>query len=243
MPQAAPGATPGDAASVSSQGSAGSPSAQGEPAAGPAPGAESPQVSPEGATAPGEPVAEELPALVAALGAGEGAGAEGGAPLLGYGVGLQQAIETVNASIELAARSGLAQARIALEPEELGEIRIHLTQTSSGLLARVTAETPAAAQALAAGHVELRESLSSAGLSLARLQIGHGEQMAASTGEGSAGGRDGAWGAGTAQSQGRSQAQDSAPGAEEAARPLAAESEEPAQPGPNTQGSLVDVLA
>jgi flagellar hook-length control protein FliK len=242
-PQATLRATAGDAASERSQGPAGPPPAQGEPEAGPAPGAEPPQVSLEGASASGEPAAEELPALVAALGAGEGGGAEAGAPLLGYGVGLQQAIETVNASIELAARSGLAQARIALEPEELGEIRIHLTQTSSGLLARVTAENPAAAQALAAGHVELRESLSSAGLSLARLQIGHGEQMAASTGEGTAGGRDGAAGAGTAQSQTRSQAQSSAPGVEEAERPLEPEPEEPAQPGLTMEGGLVDVLA
>ena len=100
-----------------------------------------------------------------------------------------------------AARSGLAQARIALQPEELGEIRIHLTQTSSGLLARVTADSSAAAEVLAAGHVELRESLSSAGLSLAQLHIGHGEQTSAGTGEGNAAGRETAQNSGTAQQQ------------------------------------------
>jgi len=199
-------------------------------------------VTADGAQVPGEPVAEELPGLVGTAAAGEGAGAEAGAPLLGSGVGLQQAIEAVNATIELAARGGLAQARIALEPEELGEIRIHLTQTASGLLARVTAESPAAAQALAAGHVELRQSLSSAGLSLTRLHIGHG-QMAAGTGEGSTGGREGAWGAGNAQTRARSSASGAAGGPEEAEPSSEAEPEEPAAPSSIAQGGLVDVLA
>lgn len=84
--------------------------------------------------------------------------------MLSYGVGLQQAIEAVHATIELATRQGLSQARIALAPEELGEIRIHLSQSAQGLIARVTADTPAAAQALAEGHAELRQSLHSLGL-------------------------------------------------------------------------------
>lgn len=84
--------------------------------------------------------------------------------MLSYGVGLQQAIEAVHATIELASRQGLSQARIALQPEELGEIRIHLSQSAQGLVARVTADTPAAAQALAEGHSELRQSLDSLGL-------------------------------------------------------------------------------
>jgi flagellar hook-length control protein FliK len=103
----------------------------------------------------------------------------GPAPVLSYGVDLEQAIETVRATIELAARGGITQARIALEPAELGSIRIHLTQTSDGLVARVMAETPAAAQALAEGHAELRQSLSSLGVSLLRLDIGSFDQSAA----------------------------------------------------------------
>jgi len=58
-------------------------------------------------------------------------------------------IESIHATVEMAARQGMAQARIALEPEELGSLRIHLSQTADGLLARVSADTPAAAQALA----------------------------------------------------------------------------------------------
>ena len=105
--------------------------------------------------------------------------APAGGPPPGYGVGLNRQSRACRSTIELAAREGLSQARIALEPEELGEIRIHLTQTAAGLIARVTAEAPAAAQALAQGHAELRQSLSSMGLSLARLHIGHHEQAAA----------------------------------------------------------------
>ena len=70
----------------------------------------------------------------------------------------------MHATIELASRQGLSQARIALSPAELGEIRIHLSQGAQGLIARVTADTPAAAQALAEGHAELRQSLHSLGL-------------------------------------------------------------------------------
>jgi flagellar hook-length control protein FliK len=80
-------------------------------------------------------------------------------------------IEAIHATVELAARQGMAQARIALEPEELGSVRIHLSQTSDGLLARVSADTPDAAQALAGGRAELHQTLSSLGVSLLRLDI------------------------------------------------------------------------
>ncbi len=80
-------------------------------------------------------------------------------------------IESIHATIELAARQGMAQARIALDPAELGSVRIHLSQTADGLLARVSADTPAGAQALAGGRAELHQSLSSLGVSLLRLDI------------------------------------------------------------------------
>jgi flagellar hook-length control protein FliK len=95
---------------------------------------------------------------------------------LGSGVGMQDMIDAIRATVEVATRQGVSQARIALQPEELGEIRIHLSQTSEGLLARVTADTPAAAQALAQGRSELHESLSSLGVSLLRLDIGSSGQ-------------------------------------------------------------------
>jgi flagellar hook-length control protein FliK len=96
----------------------------------------------------------------------------GAIPLSMSGVGMQEMIDSIRATIEIAARQGATQARIALQPEELGQISIHLSQTSEGLLARVSADTPAAAQALADGRSELRQSLSSLGLPLLRLDIG-----------------------------------------------------------------------
>jgi flagellar hook-length control protein FliK len=164
-----------------------------------------------------------------------------------YGVGLQQAIEDLHGTIQLAARQGLSQARIALEPEELGEIRIHLTQTADGLLARVTADTPAAAQALAAGHAELRQSLSSLGINLARLNIGHHEQATAHGGGTAAGnpGRDGAATSGETSSRGTGSGNStSARTTIEPAVSSNPEPEEDASPSPpRSSGALVDVLA
>jgi|HubBroStandDraft_6_1064221.scaffolds.fasta_scaffold50377_4 hypothetical protein len=169
----------------------------------------------------------------------------GRGPLLDYGVSLQQAIETLHGTIQLAARQGLAQARIALEPEGLGEIRIHLTQTAQGLLARVTAETPAAAQALAAAHAELRQSLSSLGLDLARLSVGrHGHTATQDGGTALGGGeRDGAPGSGEASSRGARSGQTAATEAPTTSVPDS-EAQEGAQLAPApTRGTLVDVLA
>jgi len=100
---------------------------------------------------------------------------------------MQEMIESIHATIGLAVRQGISQARIALQPAELGEIRVHLSQTSDGLIARVTADTPAAAQALAGGRSELHHSLSTLGTSLLRLEIGSsghpGERQGRGAGE------------------------------------------------------------
>jgi flagellar hook-length control protein FliK len=110
----------------------------------------------------------------------------GGAPtaasapaVLAAGVPMQEMIESIHATIQIAARGGIAQARIALQPEEFGHISIHLSQTSDGLLARVSAATPAAAQALADGRSELHRTLSSLGVTLLRLDIGSSGQSEA----------------------------------------------------------------
>jgi flagellar hook-length control protein FliK len=167
------------------------------------------------------------------------------APLLDYGVGLQQAIETLHGTIQLAARQGLSQARIALEPEGLGEIRIHLTQTAQGLLARVTAETPVATQALAAAHAELRQSLSSLGLNLARLEIGgHGHSGAQDGGTAFGGANHhGAAGSGEASYRGTRSGRSTANAAptDSPTDPDTAENAQPATAP--SRGTLVDVLA
>jgi flagellar hook-length control protein FliK len=100
----------------------------------------------------------------------------GASPLSLPGVPMQEMIDSIGATIELASRQGIAKARIELQPEELGHISIRLSQTSEGLRARVTADTPAGAQALNQGRSELRQSLSSLGLSLLQLDIGSSGQ-------------------------------------------------------------------
>jgi len=92
--------------------------------------------------------------------------------LSGTSVPMQEMIDAIGATIEIASRQGIARARIDLQPEDLGHISIRLSQTSEGLRARVSADTPAGAQALAQGRSELRQSLNSMGLSLLRLDIG-----------------------------------------------------------------------
>jgi flagellar hook-length control protein FliK len=98
------------------------------------------------------------------------AGTDGGI-LSTAGVPMQEMIDSIRATVEIAARQGVARARIELQPQDLGHISIRLTQTAEGLRARVTADTPAGAQALAQGRSELRQSLSSLGVSLLRLDV------------------------------------------------------------------------
>ncbi len=135
----------------------------------------------------------------AAVSVSTASGGPGAGPLLGSGVGMQEMIDAIRGTIDLAARQGLTQARIALQPAELGQIRIHLSQTADGLLARVTADTPAAAQALAQGRSELHQSLSSLGLPLLRLDIGSfGHSQTSDREDRFTGGSDGSGGPGAA---------------------------------------------
>jgi flagellar hook-length control protein FliK len=153
---------------------------------------------------------------------------------------MQDMIDAIRATIEIAARQGTAQARIALHPEELGHISIRLSQTSDGLLARVSAETPAAAQALAAGRAELHQSLSSLGLTHVRLDISSPFGDAA-FGQSEAGEREGRFSTG---SEGSASQTNGASAAEEAEGPdTSAELEGAAAPAAIAGGALVDVLA
>jgi flagellar hook-length control protein FliK len=108
------------------------------------------------------------------------------------GVPMQEMIDSIHATVAMAARQGIAQARIELQPPELGQISIRLNQTSAGLSARLSADTPAGVQALAQGGTELRQSLSSLGVSLLRLDIGSfGQPQAREQGERSSGRSEG----------------------------------------------------
>jgi flagellar hook-length control protein FliK len=151
-------------------------------------------------------------------------------PLAGP-VGMQEMIDAIHATIELAARQGATQARIALAPAELGHISIRLSQTSGGLLARVTADTQAAAQALADGRAELHHSLSSLNLPLLRLDIGTSAQTQTGGHQGQLGG-DGA--AQTTRGTRDQQASDGE---------TALEDQQASVPAGPSRGELVDVLA
>ncbi len=132
------------------------------------------------------------------------AASHAGAPLAGAAVSLPRAVEAVRATVELAARQGISQARIQLSPASLGGLRIQLRQTPGGLVARIVADHADAAQTLTQGGDDLRRSLQQAGIPLARLDIeasdqpgtqasnpdpgggGHGQQQAADNQDGDA---------------------------------------------------------
>jgi flagellar hook-length control protein FliK len=97
-----------------------------------------------------------------------------------YGVRLEQAAETVRTTIAMAARQGSSSARIQLSPASLGGLQIHLQRTADGLVARVIAEHPEAAQTLAQNGDDLRRSLQQSGMTLLRLDIESSDRRDAS---------------------------------------------------------------
>jgi flagellar hook-length control protein FliK len=113
-------------------------------------------------------------------------------PTARYGIGLNEAVETVKTTIELGARQGFTQAKIQLAPATLGQITIHLQKTSDGIVAKVVADHSAAAQTMQQGSDDLRRSLQNSGLHLLRLDIetrGDQRGSAGNSGETSQSGR------------------------------------------------------
>jgi Flagellar hook-length control protein FliK len=155
------------------------------------------------------------------------------------GVDLQQAVEALHGTIALAARQGLSQARIVLRPAELGEILVHLTQTARGLLARISTDSPTATQALADAHGELRQSLSSLGIDLARLDVGRSAPQGAGADSRGAAGGGAAHGEGAASGRRTAQADLEGPRSDAAS---ATDVDTPSS-SPPSRGTLVDVLA
>jgi flagellar hook-length control protein FliK len=109
------------------------------------------------------------------------------APAPSAAVPLQHAVETVRLTLGAAAQRGVTRARIALRPEELGGVEVHLRHTAEGLSARVVAEAPEAAHLLAQAAGELRRTLEQQGLNLVRLDIATAGDDAPGTGAGAAG--------------------------------------------------------
>jgi flagellar hook-length control protein FliK len=143
-------------------------------------------------------------------------------------VTLQEAADAVKATFTAANQAGISSARISLTPESLGGIKISLTQTPDGLIARVTADHADAAQTLQQNAGDLKRSLEQSGMSLLRLDIG-------SSGQQSLGGSGGSRGDGS--STGNSWSSDQADKTEEdTSNPSELTVELPS-------GSLVNVLA
>lgn len=92
-------------------------------------------------------------------------------------VGLQEAVDAVKATFTAANHAGVSSARISLSPESLGGIKISLAQTPDGLIARVAADHPEAAQALQQSAADLRRTLEASGTPLLRLDIGSSGQQ------------------------------------------------------------------
>jgi flagellar hook-length control protein FliK len=83
----------------------------------------------------------------------------------------------------VASSGGVTHARIALHPESLGSVDVHIRSTAEGLVARVVAHTNEAVQTLQQSANDLRQSLEDQGLNVMSLDIG-------TAGERKAGGRE-----------------------------------------------------
>ena len=145
-----------------------------EPGSAPEPGAgTTPGAAPSGGPAAGSAsFAGALGAHTTSASAGTTAAGGPAGVANPYGARLAEAAQAVHDSITLQARNGVSQARIQLSPESLGGVQIHLTRTSEGLIARVVAEHPEAAQTLAQSGDDLRRQLQQGGTTLLRLDIG-----------------------------------------------------------------------
>ncbi len=111
----------------------------------------------------------------------------GGSPAAA--VPLSRAGEALSATLTAMHSHGVSVARISLAPASLGGIRITLTQTTAGLVARVSADHPEAAQALLQSAEELRRGLEAGGTPLLRFDVSHsGQPDPGNAGGGTAGG-------------------------------------------------------
>jgi flagellar hook-length control protein FliK len=140
--------------------------------------------------------------------------------------------ETVSLTIS-ASKQGFSLARIQLNPVSLGSVEVRLTQTTAGIVARVTAGSPVAAHTLQQGGAELKRQLEQAGVNVLKLDISVADQGATN--------RDPSTAGSLAQEQARAARQDSSSTAASAQ-----DAPTPAQTSTTMQlsnGALIDVVA
>jgi flagellar hook-length control protein FliK len=89
--------------------------------------------------------------------------------------------EVAHTVVRVASRDGSTQARITLQPAELGGIEVRLRMHAHGVTAQLTADTAQGAQALQQASADLRQKLESQGISLQSLEVfvaGDGDRLA-----------------------------------------------------------------
>jgi flagellar hook-length control protein FliK len=101
-------------------------------------------------------------------------------------VPLARAAENVEHVLRLAANRGVTHARIALNPESLGSVDVHLRHTKDGLVATVVAHSSEAVQQLQQAAADLRRQLEGQGVNLLSLDIGQSSDDRSAAGAGTA---------------------------------------------------------
>jgi flagellar hook-length control protein FliK len=83
----------------------------------------------------------------------------------------QVVVPQIVKAISLQWKQGLGEARIRLEPEHLGEVRVSLRVQAGAVTAVVTAENPAVQAWIETGQQELKNALGEQGLRLQRFEV------------------------------------------------------------------------
>lgn len=87
------------------------------------------------------------------------------------GLQLAATVERLRDLVQVAARNGVAHARLQLHPAEFGGIDVRLRASAQGLTAKITADRPEAVQALQQAAAELRQSLQDRGLTVLDVEV------------------------------------------------------------------------
>ncbi|PKO15718.1 MAG: hypothetical protein CVU39_09345 [Chloroflexi bacterium HGW-Chloroflexi-10] len=87
-------------------------------------------------------------------------------------------LNQVSEQVQAMWQQGNTSLHFQLHPEDLGKIDIRLTHTSQGLGVSVQTDQASTGKLLEAHLDQLRQSLQSAGIQLANLQVGHHQQQA-----------------------------------------------------------------
>jgi flagellar hook-length control protein FliK len=94
-------------------------------------------------------------------------------------VPLSRSAEAVEHVLRLASAQGVTHARIALKPQELGSVDVHIRSTNEGIVARVVAHSAESVQTLQHAANDLRRSLEEQGVNVLSLDISQADERSA----------------------------------------------------------------